>query len=74
MAMSKYPDIEGEAIKRDEEIARKAEMFDKFVKHVIKNEKLLSREEYEMLGIDDDQAEILHARAINKLMENKYGR
>lgn len=70
----RYPDIEGEAIARDAEMMRKAEMFDKFVKHVIKNEKLLSREEYEMLGIDDDQAEILHARAINKLMENKYGR
>ena len=71
----RYPDIEGEAIARDEEIVRKAEMFDRFVKHIIKNEKLLSREEYEMLGLDDEQADILTARALRKLMEkNGHGR
>ena len=70
-----YPDIEGEAIARDEEIAHKAEMFDRFVKHVVDKEILLSRAEYEMLGLEDEQADILTARALRKLMEkNGHGR
>jgi hypothetical protein len=71
----KYPDIEGEAIKRDAEIARKAEMFDRFVKHVIEKETLLDKSEYAMLGIDDVQAEVIHTRALNRIMRNRrYGR
>ena len=70
----KYPDIEGEAIARDAEIARKAEMLDRFVKHIIDKPILMSRAEYEMLGLDDD-ADILIARAINRMMEkNGHGR
>lgn len=70
----KYPDIEGEAIKRDTEIARKAEMYDKFVQHLIDKPILMSRAEYEMLGLGDD-ADILIARAINRMMEkNGHGR
>ena len=67
----RYPDIEGEAIARDEEIARTAEMFDKFVKHVVDKEILLGREEYEMLGIDPDTTDIIIARALKRIMERK---
>ena len=71
----RYPDIEGEAIARDEEIARKAEMFDRFVKHVVDKEILLGRDEYEMLGIDPDTTDILIARALKRIMEIKvHGR
>lgn len=70
----KYPDIESEAIKRDAEIARKAEMYDRFVQHLTEEPILMSRAEYEMLGLDDD-ADILIARAINIMMEkNGHGR
>lgn len=70
-----YPDIEGEAIARDEEIARKAEMFDRFVNHVIEKEVLLGREEYDLLGLDPDTADILIARALKRIMEKKvHGR
>lgn len=70
----KYPDIEDEAIKRDEEIAYKAEMFDKFVQHVVESKLLLNRAEYEMLGLGD-HAELLTARALSKIMEkNGHGR
>ena len=66
-----YPDIENEAIKRDAEIARKAEMFDRFVKHVVDKEILLGREEYDMLGIDPDTTDIIIARALKRIMEKK---
>lgn len=70
----KYPDIEGEAIKRDAEIARKAEMYDKFVQHLTEKPILMSRAEFEILGLDDD-ADILIARAINRVREkNGHGR
>lgn len=70
----KYPDIEGETIKRDAEIVRKAEMYDKFVQHLIEEPILMSRAEYEMLGLGDN-ADILIARAINRMMEkNGHGR
>lgn len=69
-----YPDIEREAIKRDEELSRKAEMFDKFVQHLIDNPILMNRAEYEMLGLGE-QADILIARALNRMMEkNGHGR
>jgi hypothetical protein len=68
-----YPDIEGEAIKRDAEIAKKAEMFDKFVQHIIDKPILMSRAEYEMLGLED-HADMLIARALSRMMEkNGHG-
>lgn len=69
-----YPDIEGEAMARDAEIVRKAEMFDRFVQHITDKPILMSRAEYEMLGLEDD-ADMLIARALNRLMEkNGHGR
>lgn len=69
----KYPDIEGEAIKRDAEIVRKAEMFDKFVQHITEKPILMSRAEYEMLGLGDD-ADMLITRALSRMMEkNGHG-
>jgi hypothetical protein len=69
----KYPDIEGEAMARDAEIAKKAEMFDKFVQHIIDKPILMSRAEYEMLGLGDD-ADMLIARALSRMMEkNGHG-
>lgn len=68
-----YPDIEGEAMARDAEIVRKAEMFDKFVKHITDKPILMSRAEYEMLGLEDD-ADMLIARALSRMMEkNGHG-
>lgn len=70
----KYPDIEGETIKRDAEIAKKAEMYDRFVQHLIDKPILMSRAEYEMLGLGND-ADILIARALKRMMEkNGHGR
>ena len=49
-------------------------MFDRFVKHLIEKPILMSRAEYEMLGFEDD-ADMLIARALNRLMEkNGHGR
>ena len=74
MAMSKYPDIEGDALRNDEIIAYKAEMLDKFVKHVVESKVLLSNAEYEMIGLGDI-AEELRAKAVNSMMERvKNGR
>ena len=44
-------------------------------KHVIEKETLLDKSEYAMLGIDDVQAEVIHTRALNRIMRNRrYGR
>lgn len=67
-----YPDIESEAIAIMAELTRKASMYDRFVRHIVEDKVLMTREEYEMIGLGD-KADELFLAGMDRLINSYAG-